>query len=185
MTIRQRLIHWIAARRPCRVIHGPNDEPYLERYFLFSMLGVTAYLHRFVASDPERGLHDHPWGWSLSWILDGTYYEERLTEVDGKDHHVEFRLRTPGQFNRLRGDDFHRIILRRYSEPVWTLFIHGPRRKGWGFVTFRDYRAGGGIFRGPIQTPYTRVIRRLIAVPVKCQPNGGKTVITIDELSDG
>ncbi|MEZ5739520.1 MAG: hypothetical protein R3E68_08760 [Burkholderiaceae bacterium] len=43
-------------RLACRVICD-GDQPYLERYFLFRRLGLTAYLHRFVASDPDRGLH--------------------------------------------------------------------------------------------------------------------------------
>jgi hypothetical protein len=49
------------------------------------------------------------------------------------------RLR-PGRLNRLRGEDYHRVVLRN-GLPAWTLFMHGPRVKGWGFLRDGDYLA--------------------------------------------
>lgn len=118
------LIERGASRRPIKTINGPNGEPYLRRYFLFHVFGVTAYLHHFVDSDPDRGLHDHPWRWSYSLVLVGGYLEQRF---DG------FHLRKPGRIHSIRGTTFHRVILEARRD-AWTLFIHGERYKKWGFL---------------------------------------------------
>lgn len=81
-----KLLTKISGRLSYRQIKGPDGEPYLERYFLtqfpkWRWLGKWAggiiYLHRFVDNDPDRGLHDHPWGVAYSFILSGQYVEER------------------------------------------------------------------------------------------------------------
>jgi len=125
-----RFLLWLTARLPAREIRGEHSEPYLERYSLGGLFGWRVYLHRFLASDPDRGLHDHPWGWSVSLILAGGYSEVR----DGA-----LRRLFPGQVNLIRGHDFHRILLDEGDE-AWTLFLHGPRVKGWGFRRNGEYR---------------------------------------------
>lgn len=125
----RRFLYWLTDRLPARAIDGHNGELYLERYFLFRFLGVTAYLHHFVASDPDRGLHDHPWGWSASLVLAGGYREIRR---EGS------RFLRPGRINVIRGHDFHRVILPGGID-AWTLFIHGKRTKGWGFLREGKY----------------------------------------------
>lgn len=126
----KRFLYWLTSKLPARAISGDRGEPYLERYYLFGLFRVRAYIHRFVASDPDRGLHDHPWGWSVSLLLVGEYREIR---------HGMMRRLLPGFFNLIRGKDFHRILLDP-DEEVWTLFIHGPRVKGWGFLRDGKYR---------------------------------------------
>ena len=125
------LLQWISGRRPCRLIEGDRGEPYLERYYLFGAFDWHLYLHRFVDSDPDRGLHDHPWRHAVSFILAGGYDEVR--GLAGDPGRTVTRFFGPGRFNRLRGNDYHRIVLRA-RVPAWTLFLHGPRVKGWGFV---------------------------------------------------
>ena len=134
-----RFLYWLTARLPCRIINGEHGEPYLERYFLFRLVGFTAYIHRFVDNDPDRGLHDHPWSWSCSLILAGGYHGLRATHVHTHNApDIRLRYRRPGRFNIIRGDDFHRIILHwHHANPgteAWTLFVHGRRAKGWGFI---------------------------------------------------
>ena len=119
----RRLLYWMTDRLPARFINSDDGNPYLERYYLGSFLGLRAYIHRFVASDPDRGLHDHPWNRSVSLLLVGGYREIR--------HNGERHLR-PGQLNYIRGNDFHRVLLEQGAE-TWSLFIHGKRVKGWGF----------------------------------------------------
>jgi hypothetical protein len=126
----EKILIRITDRLPCRLIDGPGGEPYLERYYLFGLFGWHAYLHRFVDSDPDRGLHDHPWGRALSLVLTGGYREIRYADP-ASETTQERRIR-PGRLNRLRGEDFHRVVLER-GIPAWTLFLHGPRCKGWGF----------------------------------------------------
>lgn len=140
-------LYWLTGKLPARSIDGEHGEPYLERYFLFRLPGLQAYIHRFVASDPDRGLHDHPWGWSLSLVMVGGYREIRATEVSLNDdltHSVRsvHRRLLPCGFNFIRGKDFHRVLLDPGQE-AWTLFLHGPRKKDWGFMRNGEYRLAG------------------------------------------
>ena len=77
----------------------------MERYYLFGALGWHAYLHRFVNSDPDRGLHDHPWNRAVSLVLTGGYDEQRPTA--GDPGRISVRTIRPFRFNFLRGDDFY------------------------------------------------------------------------------
>ncbi len=129
-------LYWLTGKLPARVIDGDHGEPYLERYFLCSFLGATVYIHRFVASDPDRGLHDHPWGRSLSLVLVGGYREVRRSGAKA----ARCRTLNPWQLNYIRGTDFHRIVLDP-GEEAWTLFMHGKRTKGWGFLRNGKYLA--------------------------------------------
>jgi len=141
----QQLLMKLSGRLPCRII-SDGGRPYLERYYIGTVFGTRIYLHRFVASDPDRGLHDHPWRWAFSLILCGWYYEEN-----------RYGMRKVRWFNWLTGDSFHRVILfgpssgdlLDYETPtqVWTLFFHrAERAKPWGFL--RD--------KGQLGTVYTQ-----------------------------
>lgn len=122
-----RFLFWLSGFLPCRII-SDGDQPYLERYYLATVFGWQFYLHRFVADDPDRGLHDHPWRLAFGLVLSGYYYEE--TRMG------ENKIRW---FNWLTGDSFHRVLLPRHiynpynRVQCWTLFFHGPAVKPWGF----------------------------------------------------
>ena len=116
-----RLYRWSGHCR-LRVI-SDGGVPYLERYYLGTWVGVRCYLHRFVGSDPDRGLHDHPWSWAGSIVLAGFYQEQR----DGSVRNVQ-------RFNWLRGSTFHRVLLPESVNEVWTFFFHRAQNtKSWGF----------------------------------------------------
>jgi hypothetical protein len=134
----KRLLFWLAGFLPCRII-SDDGQPYLERYYIATLFGVRFYLHRFVGSDPARGLHDHPWPWAGSVVLSGWYNEETRQGIK--------RVRW---FNWLTGDSFHRVILPTSCEadaresaaglvpmckPCWTMFFHRAKYvKPWGFL---------------------------------------------------
>lgn len=144
MNIVNKLLYWLSGHLPCRII-SDNGRPYLERYYLGTLLGVRFYIHRFVGSDPARGLHDHPWPWARSIVLSGWYWEETRTGT-----------RKVRWFNKLTGDSFHRVILptrdmlvmtdyerpivgvegyESRDKPCWTLFFHSAAyTKPWGFL---------------------------------------------------
>lgn len=121
------LLERITDHLPAREIKD-EDRAYLERYYVGTVLGVCFYLHQFVASDPDRGKHDHPWPWAVSLILSGWYWEEtRAGRVMRR------------WLNFLVGDTFHRVVLNDDGNgnprPVWTLFAHRALRvKEWGFL---------------------------------------------------
>ena len=78
------------------------------------------YFHRFIGSDGPV-MHDHPW-WSISFILSNSYTEH-----------------TPeGSFKRKAGDiiyrSAHSLHWIEIEDPVYTLFITGPKIKEWGFM---------------------------------------------------
>ncbi len=123
----------------CRVINGPDQQPYLERYHLTRLpFGYRVYLHRFVASDPGRGLHNHPWKHALSLVLSGQYRETRMRDARA-DNSLQSRRIRAGRFNFISGEVFHRINIDDNSE-CWSLFIHGPKARDWGFLQPQGYR---------------------------------------------
>jgi hypothetical protein len=129
------LLERLTAKLPLRRITGDNGEPYLERYFLFAIgprrnPWVTAYIHRFVASDPDRGFHDHPWSWALSLILSGQYLEMMFRNGDITRFPVGAH-KTPGTVTAFGPNHKHRVEL--VSNECWTLFIHGRWIRPWGF----------------------------------------------------
>lgn len=129
------ILYWLSGWLPCRMICD-GQQPYLERYYLFTVFGVRVYLHRFVASDPDRGFHDHPWPWALSFLLMGWYWNHTRSGV--------FRV---NWFNAIGADTFHRVVLPtdRGVHEVWTLFAHRAQDiKPWGFL--RDLGLLGFIY---------------------------------------
>lgn len=132
----RRLLMAVSGRLPCRII-SDGDQPYLERHYLCTPFGVRFYLHRFVGSDPDRGLHDHPWPWAFSIILAGWYWEETRKKES---------MRRVRWLNFLIGDTFHRVILPHAGNDVWTLFAHRAQDvKKWGFM--RDKGQLGMVFQ--------------------------------------
>jgi len=101
-------------------------------------------LHKFVASDQPGELHCHPWRWSISFIIAGSYKETRARPIEmirgvrgvAKDKITlsdkKERTFEPGDNNWISHDDYHRVEI--LTPEVWTLFLHGPREHGWGFV---------------------------------------------------
>lgn len=140
MSKMHRLLWKLTAKLPRREIRRDDGMPYLDRYYLGQLCGVTAYLHHFHGPDRDEGPHDHPWGWALSWVLNGWYLEHCPRWLDA-DKGLEERHRTLRRFslNFLRGWSIHRIVDAKPN--TWTLFIHGPRVRSWGFyeqVAHRD-----------------------------------------------
>ncbi len=146
----RKLIGWLTSKLPPpRVIFDRDGkEPYLSRYYILGAPvapdgapfdasgnpkvgikwsdGLGIFLHRFHRGDDGDELHNHPWGWSVSIILAGGYFEERRHGLDVHSH--EYR---PGSINVLRADTFHRVDLR--ESDCWSLFVAGPKVQGWGF----------------------------------------------------
>ena len=91
------------------------------------------FLHRLSAGDYDRDLHDHPWAWAFAIILSGGYIE-----VTRHANGVKW-TRDVKWFNWIPGYKFH-TILRLHKAPTWTLFVHGPRVKQWGFARAFDSR---------------------------------------------
>lgn len=113
-----------------------NNEPYLERYYLFlkdrKSFPFNIFLHRFLKSDPDD-VHDHPWPYATI-ILKGGYYEW-VPEFNSKGEKIgEVRhWRSPGHFRTCGATSYHRIELDPGVD-CWTLFMPGPQKRDWGFL---------------------------------------------------
>ena len=138
----KKLLYRLSARLPCRLIHS-GDRRYLERYYLGRLFGLTFHLHRFVAADGDRALHDHPWRRCIGLCLAGGYREKRLRWLDpekGLDCIVR-RIR-PGSINRIGAATFHQIL--EVEPETWTLFMHTRKIKQWGFIERVDRTTENG-----------------------------------------
>jgi hypothetical protein len=127
MTIAKRLIAW-AKRRPPNVVIGGLERPYLLRWFFIPRNRFfNIYIHKFLRSDDDRALHDHPWA-NASFILANEYAEHRI-EQGGVNTRTMHRA---GDWNfRASGKIAHRVELT--NGPCWTLFLTGPNYREWGF----------------------------------------------------
>ena len=95
------------------------------------------YFHIISGSDGPV-FHKHPW-WSISCILSGSYIEHTAD----------------GDFKREAGDVVFReaeaLHWVEINEPVYTLFITGPKIQDWGFLCGDEIidHTEYGIMRGP------------------------------------
>jgi len=153
-TFTHRVRHWLLPTRNPDVIIGGSDNPYLLRWHLIPRNRFfNIYLHNFLRSDDDRALHDHPWV-NLSWLLVGEYDEAVPGEHDTDRFDRTYVLRHPHLHTRIRRREgavvlrgakaAHRVALLKTpagrEQPVWTLFITGPRVRRWGFWCPKGWR---------------------------------------------
>jgi hypothetical protein len=163
MSLLNRLLYKLSAYCRCRVINGPDQQPYLERYHLLRLpFGYRVYLHRFVASDPGRGLHNHPWRHALSLVLCGSYQETRMLGAQAENA-LHRRWLRPGRFNFISGEVFHRINIPENAE-CWSLFIHAAKARSWGFIEREEYRDHNEILAQASNPQWWKQAQR----PVQC-----------------
>lgn len=133
---------------------------YLDRWGIGTRRWGGVMLHRMDAEDPGIDLHDHPWTF-VSIVLVGGYTEERCLVRDAPEHakladqsklqriHLglppmhsvrgEVEHRNRWSVRRLRLDECHRITALDEGKRTWTLCIHGPVRRRWGFYLPTGY----------------------------------------------
>ena len=168
-----RLLYKLSAYCRCRVINGPDEQPYLERYHLLRLpFGYRVYLHRFVASDPGRGLHNHPWRHALSLLLCGTYQETRMLGADS-DNTLQRRQLRAGHLNHISGDIYHRINIAPGAE-CWSLFLHAPKTRDWGFIRRHQYQDHNEVVTQASNPLWWKQALRPIQCPQMRMPPGGR-----------
>jgi len=118
-----------------------NNDPYLERYYLFlkdrKRFPFNVFLHKFLKSDPDD-VHDHPWPYATI-ILKGGYWEwiPQFDDAGAKICEIA-KWRGPGHFRTSSATSYHRVELDPSVE-CWTLFMPGPQTREWGFLTRRGW----------------------------------------------
>lgn len=116
----------VEQKRTPDFIIGKPDDPYLLRWWIIPRNPFfNIYLHKFLRSDDDRALHDHPW-WNLSILLEGLYVEHTIAP-GGVHKRV---MRVVGEMKFRFASAAHRIEV---DDLCWTLFITGPAVRNWGF----------------------------------------------------
>lgn len=112
------------------MVIGGADDPYLLRWYMIPRNPfVNVYLHKFLRSDDDRALHDHPW-WFVSLILRGSYNE--VTEAGTRHRRAgSIAFRPAEHRHRVQLDSNSWVSDREF--PCWTLIITGRRSRTWGF----------------------------------------------------
>ena len=118
------------------VMDRVENEPYLERYYLFlrerDRFPFNVFLHKFLKSDPDD-VHDHPWPYA-TLILKGGYWEWQPQFDDQGSKIAEVaRWCGPGSFRWASANTYHRVELDPTVE-CWTLFMPGVKQRDWGFL---------------------------------------------------
>ena len=134
----QKFLSWLDRLGRKRIVYDRIDnEPYLERYYLFlkdrgEHFPFNIFLHRFLKSDIDD-LHDHPWPYA-TLILKGGYWEWRPQFNDRGEKTGEIaRWCGAGSFRVASANSYHRIELDP-NVTAWTLFMPGPKQRDWGFL---------------------------------------------------
>ncbi len=120
-----------------KTVIGNRTDPLMIRYVLFRCDAFGVYIHKFLRSDFERALHDHPWSF-VAIILKGGYWEVHDQTIDGsevKSHRRPGEVLVRSAEWRHRVQLPHRNVMDDSSEcvPSWSLCIAGRRCRPWGF----------------------------------------------------
>lgn len=115
------------------------EEPYMIRHRIFNLWIIGAMLHEIRRGDSTRDYHDHRWAF-FHVILEGEYTETYMYDKDSYGVLKQQKIRHLGYFAIHRPSYAHNIILhldgKGEYKTVWTLVIHGPPVKDWGFVNY-------------------------------------------------
>lgn len=104
--------------------HGNGDRAYLIRWTLWERAGGWQFLlHKFVADDHTRELHDHPW-WFVTLILWRGYREHLPGGI--------VKRRWPGMILFRRATHQHSVTLVD-GKSAWTCVLTGSKSRTWGF----------------------------------------------------
>ena len=137
MGIKDKFLSWLERHDRKRIVMDRIDqEPYLERYYVFlrdrKWFPFNVFIHRFLKSDPDD-VHDHPWPY-FTLILRGGYWEWKPNfDSQGRKISETRHWRGPGHFRFCQAKSYHRIELAPGVE-CWTMFVPGPQRRQWGFL---------------------------------------------------
>jgi hypothetical protein len=107
-----------------RIIINCEHQPYLHRWYLFRRQRFAIFLHKFVRSDEDRALHDHPWGFIVLPIWRGY--------IEHTDGGCQRRV-WPLIGTRYRPATFRHRVELIDGQPAWSIFIRFKYLRSWGF----------------------------------------------------
>ena len=139
MTFIERILNRILDHK---VIVNCERQPYLHRWYLFRTRRVACFIHKFIRSDEDRALHDHPWDFLVIPIWRG-YIEHSDRPITppwfrANPMHPDNRVAVIRRIWPLisarfrRGEYRHRVELVG-GRPAWSIFFRFSERRTWGF----------------------------------------------------
>lgn len=89
------IVNWleanVVAKREPNVYIGGKVNTYVRRWHLIPRNPFfNVYYHHFLRSDFAEALHDHPWFFNASWLLQGSYTEHTFSEPVDRKNRVKF-----------------------------------------------------------------------------------------------
>jgi hypothetical protein len=98
MAMLHRIVMWIeknvVAKREPDVYIGGKEATYVRRWHLIPRNPLfNIYYHHFLRSDFAEALHDHPWLWNASWLVEGSYTEHTFNAPVDRKNRVKFYQR--------------------------------------------------------------------------------------------
>lgn len=106
-----------------KVIMNCERNPYLYRWYVIRTSRLGVFIHRFVRSDEDRALHDHPWAFIVIPIWRG--YREH------NDRGVTRVLPILG--TRMRKATYRPRVELIDGRQAWSLFFRFRYVRLWGF----------------------------------------------------
>lgn len=122
-----------------KIITTPDGDPYMHRWYLFRTKRFSIMCHKFVRSDYDRALHDHPWNFIVIPVWRG--YVEMYESYYNNDKTLLPVTRSkrvlPILGTRYRTGLYkHRVVLLKKDGkylPAWSIFIRFTEWRQWGF----------------------------------------------------
>lgn len=115
-----------------KVIVNCDRDPYLHRWYVLRTERLGVFVHKFVRSDEDRALHDHPWCFFVLPLWGG-YIEHSDEQFLGEARIPTKRRVWPIISARYRTTTFrHRVELIN-GRPSWSIFIRFSKKREWGF----------------------------------------------------
>lgn len=137
---------------PKKVIVNCDRDQYLHRWHLLRTKRFAIFIHKFIRSDEDRALHDHPWPFVVIPIWRGYMEHREQPRVSGEVYASSGRV-FPIIGTRARPATYrHRVELLpcdyklaldletdcpkcagRGELPSWSIFIRFTEWREWGF----------------------------------------------------
>lgn len=102
--------------------------------WVLQYFGIAVRVHKILRRDDDRTFHNHTWNF-VSVILKNGYIE-KTPVYDSNDFYTGINEQSypKGSVIFRKDSDFHMLKLID-KKPTWTLFITGPDKRKWGFLT--------------------------------------------------
>lgn len=121
---------------PTETLTHPEHGPYLQKWLVDrGSDGSATYVHRFLRSDADDEMHDHPWDNATLVVSEG-YWE---ITPSGR------RWLPPGTVVQRAATEFHRVEIEPGRPPL-SIFMHGPKRNAWGFLDATGVKVPAAVF---------------------------------------